>query len=154
MTDTVEQFSKLTLGIRRCFWLLAAISDDMLDDLGLTASLRAVLEHLDESGPSTVPHIARTKAVKRQSIQVLVDQLREHGLVESKENPAHRRSRLICLTSSGREVFDQIKRRERDALSALLADLDGIDLSAAAEVLARLQTALRSRHEKGTSNNA
>lgn len=135
---------KVIGGVRRCFWLLAAISDEMTADLGLTASLRAILEHLEEHGPQTVPQIAQEKAVRRQSIQALVDQLREARLVDVKPNPEHRRSVLVVLTPLGKSKFSEVRKRERTKLREVLRRLEGEDLVTAAHALSALQTALHS----------
>ena len=141
--QTTDLYRTIT-GIRRCFWLLATVSDEMLADLGLTASLRAVLEHLDEFGPQTVPRIAREKSVKRQSIQALVDRLLALGLVRTEENPAHRRSVLIALTPQGAAAFRAIRRREAERLSELQGTLNMKALAVTADTLSALRTALQS----------
>ena len=128
--------------VRRCFQLLKTLSDEMIADLGLTASLRAVLEHLDERGPQTVPQIAEEKSVRRQSIQALVDQLREAGLVTTKANPAHRRSVLVSLTREGGTVFAKVRKRERAKLQEILQDLEDEDLATAVRVLGTFRNAL------------
>jgi DNA-binding MarR family transcriptional regulator len=125
----------------------------MIADLGLTASLRAVLEHLDERGPQTVPQIAEEKSVRRQSIQALVDQLREAGLVTTKPNPAHRRSVLVSLTREGETVFTKVRKRERAKLRELLHDLEDEDLATAVQVLGTFRNALLELNPRGQSND-
>lgn len=143
MTNTADDLSETIAGIRRCFWLLGAVSDEMVADLGLTASLRAVLEHLHEHGDATVPQIAAEKAVKRQSIQSLVDQLREFGLVSARDNPAHKRSVLIALTPEGAAVFREVQRRERTRLKQLRDHLSRVDLARTARTLRDMTAQLR-----------
>ena len=46
MPDKVKDLARIITGVRRCFWLLGAVSDEMIADLGVTASLRAILQHL------------------------------------------------------------------------------------------------------------
>lgn len=138
--------STLALVIRRvrtCFQLLGTVSDEMLAELGLTASLRAVLEHLSEAGEQTVPQIAREKFVRRQSIQALVDQLIELGLVRFRENPAHRRSVLVSLTRKGATTFNTVREREEVLLNRLQRRLNGADLAASARALSALSETLR-----------
>lgn len=145
MSNKIKDLTQVIAGVRRCFWLLGAVSDEIVADLGVTASLRAVLEHLDEFGPQTVPQIAREKAVKRQSIQALVDQLRELGLVAIQENPAHRRSVLVAPTASGRALFRKIQTRESRVLAELAENFSAHDLTMTAQTLASLRAALRTR---------
>lgn len=115
----------------------------MIADLGLTASLRAVLEHLGEFGPQTAPQIAREKAVRRQSIQALVDQLLELGLVSALDNPAHRRSALIAMTPQGQALFRKVQAREARVLARLGHAFAARDLTTAAETLASLRAELQ-----------
>lgn len=63
--------------------------------------LFAMLHTLAQSGPMTVPQIARTRPVARQRIQRLADDAAKDGLVEFRDNPAHKRSKLVALTDVG-----------------------------------------------------
>lgn len=148
--------SNLALVIRRvrtCFQLLGTVSDEMLAELGLTASLRAVLEHLSETGEQTVPQIAREKFVRRQSIQALVDQLIELGLVRFRENPSHRRSALVSLTRKGAATFNTVREREETLLDGLQRRLNGADLVASARTLSALSETLRDMAQQTEEND-
>lgn len=101
-----------TRKIRMCFQLLKTLGDRLCQDLNITASMRAVIEQIDEGGPQTVPQIARAKNVSRQHIQLLVDALGEAGMIILKPNPAHRRSSLVELTDAGAAAFWQIREKE------------------------------------------
>ena len=98
--------------IRRNFWLLKAVSDHAIDDLDLTGSTRAIFEHLDEYGSSTVPQIAQHKAVARQSIQALADQLYGLGHINYIPNPKHKRSQLVEITQLGKSVYAKVRQRD------------------------------------------
>ena len=78
----------------------------------LAAAKRGILKSL-ESGPQTVPQMARARPVSRQHIQSLVDPLAAAGYVELVDNPHHRRSRLVRLTAKGQTAVDRINRREQ-----------------------------------------
>ncbi len=136
----------LIAATRRAFQALKATADGLHEDLGVSASLRALLEQIDAHGPATVPAIARVKKVTRQHIQQLADAGLAAGLVEARANPAHRRSPLIALTPRGAEIFAEIRARERAALAALAEELGpdftGRDAAAAAAALDRLTGAL------------
>lgn len=131
--------------VRKSFRTLAAVSDEMLQGRGLTASSRAVLEHLVLKGPATVPAIAAEKSHKRQSIQVLVDRLAEMGLAEARANPAHRRSVLICPTGEGERLYAEIRLEEDAVLKRLARDLAPSGMAVATEVLAQLSAGLENR---------
>ncbi len=132
----------LIVEIRAAFNALKAASDAMIEDLGVTAAMRAVLEYLDGNGPHTVPQIAKAKTVSRQHIQVLADALSDRGLVRFADNPGHKRSRLLELTGDGRAVFAQIRRREAEALKGLGATFQSARLRDAVATLRELRARL------------
>jgi DNA-binding MarR family transcriptional regulator len=131
----VERLIKL---VRLCFQRLRAAGDALHADLGVNASLRAVLETLYELGENTVPEIARAKSVSRQHIQKIVDALASLGHVTARANPGHKRSPLIALTAKGRRLFETMRRREAGIVAALARRLDGAELAAALRTLAVL----------------
>jgi DNA-binding MarR family transcriptional regulator len=97
---------------RRLFQRLRSTSDELLDGTGINASQRAVLEFLHQQQPQTVPQIALGKSVSRQHIQTVVNDLLIHELIETVENPTHKRSPLIQLTSTGTRLFNTIQKKE------------------------------------------
>jgi DNA-binding MarR family transcriptional regulator len=108
----------------------------------VTLGMRAVLEFLTEHGPATVPHVARSRRVSRQHIQGLVNALLELELVALGENPAHRRSALVRLTSRGKQVIDRMRLHERGLLGRLDLDADEAELGRAARTLQAVREAL------------
>lgn len=108
----------------------------------LTMAMRAVLEALSESGPLTVPSLAREFNVTRQGVQVLVDELDRLGLTEFQTNPAHKRSHLVVLTPEGRSAFLEIHSRELAALDQRTGAFDPAELRHTAEVLVQLAQAI------------
>lgn len=99
---------------------------------------RNVLERLHHAGPQSVPQIARAQGLGRQFVQRLVNAALRDGLVELRENPAHRRSQLVALTPSGRALVAGHLDREQRALRAVAAELDAADLEACLRVLGHL----------------
>lgn len=112
--------------IRAAFAELRAVSDALTREWQVTAAMRAVLEHLCQTGPATVPQIAKAKRHKRQSIQEIVNALQAQGLIALRHNPAHERSRLVVASAHGREVFGAILKKEDRLLEMLSADCSGI----------------------------
>ncbi len=144
---------QLTASIRACFNRLKAMSDTMCADLGVNASMRAVLEALDWHGSDTVPAIARAKRVSRQHIQVNMDALLERGLVTMDDNPAHKRSSLFSLSAKGKQLFAAISEREIAVYARLARQLEGQPLAEVSKALAALATALDHQLE-GDNDNA
>lgn len=139
--------------IRLCFNLLRALGDALHQDLGITASMRAVMESLAEDGEQTVPQIARRKSVSRQHIQVNVDALLKVAIVALRHNPAHRRSPVVAMTKRGQSAFKEMRRREKGFLDGLAKEFTGNELEQALKVLARLNGTLMRTRKKGDQHD-
>ncbi len=125
--------------MRHLFHLLRAVAEAATPaNEGFTASHRAVLESLVTLGPQTVPALARARPVARQHIQVLVNDLLTWELVETRPNPAHKRSPLITLTPTGQQKFDAIRAAEKAVLRTLDLSVPANRMAAAAEDLEAL----------------
>lgn len=134
----------VVLEVRGLFHRLAAASDALQRDLGITASQRAVLEALAERKDETVPGIARAKGVTRQHIQTLANGLLETGLIEQRPNPAHKRSPILALTPAGRKCFAEITAREKKLLRAMAPKFRRYDLASVAGCLREMSRYLES----------
>lgn len=143
-----DQLYALITEIRKAFGELRTFSDGQIMDLGMTAAMRAVLEDLDKHGAQTVPDIARRKGRTRQHIQQLADALVKAGFAEFRDNPAHRRSRLLAQTKRGREVFSEIRRRERESLGQAAKHLDGSRIEATTDFLRELRKDLAGQTDR------
>lgn len=127
------------LETRKLFHALAQASSELNQESGITASMRAVMETLSPSAEMTVPDIAREKKVTRQHIQQIVNELLARSLVESLENPAHKRSPLIRLTQAGVDQFGFIIAREQKLLGTLGSEFDHQQLTVTADTLQSLR---------------
>ena len=133
---------EVTWLIRRLFRAMAARADQYLQASELTAADRAVMEFLYPDRALSVPEIARRYKVSRQHVQVTVNDLVARGFAASVENPSHKRSRLIRLSSPGRDCFAEIRRREADLASRLFADIPDDWLNATHQTLRLLHNKL------------
>lgn len=70
-----------------------------------------LLRSLKLAGPQTVPQIARSRPVSRQSIQKLANECLKESFIELIDNPAHQRSKLLRLTAKGEAVFQKLNER-------------------------------------------
>ncbi|WP_433725081.1 MarR family winged helix-turn-helix transcriptional regulator [Actinoplanes sp. CA-051413] len=123
----------------------ARVVEAALRPEGLSVGTRAVLEVLAEHGPATVPAIGDRLDLARQGVQRHVNDLLKLGYVESRPNPAHRRSVLIVLTGSGTEVIGRIRDDELRQLATLAPDCTEQEIVTAAKVLAALSRDVRRR---------
>ncbi|WP_209016113.1 MarR family winged helix-turn-helix transcriptional regulator [Roseibium sp. RKSG952] len=118
MNKTRELYEIIRL-IRPAHRRLARAVEANLRETGVSVGMRAVMEVLEEAGPLTVPDIARNLFLARQQIQLLINDLEQMALVERQPNPAHKRSPLFTLTSSGQDSFGEIRARENDDMDAV-----------------------------------
>ena len=87
--------------IRRLFRALSQKSSENLEEFGISVADRAVLEFLYPEIMLSVPKIAELYKVSRQQVRITVNSLLDAGLVVTEENPRHKRSPLITLTTNG-----------------------------------------------------
>jgi DNA-binding MarR family transcriptional regulator len=111
------------------------------------------MESLTENEEQTVPHMARTKSVSRQHIQVNVDALVKAGLVSLRSNPGHKRSPFLGLTVKGRSTFASMRRREEAPLVQIAKEFTLKELSTASDTLMRLKQGIVAVRAKGGTND-
>jgi DNA-binding MarR family transcriptional regulator len=121
--------------VRILYHALVRLAGALHGALRVSAPMRAVLEFLQAQGPTPVPHIARSRGVSRQHIQAIVNELLREGLVELRDNPAHRRSCLVALTAVGDAAIAGIRDTERAVLGDAFSDVDTADVRAASQTL-------------------
>lgn len=110
------------------FRALAQKSSESLEQHGITAADRAVLEFLYPDLSLSVPEIAERYQVTRQHVQVTVNTLLAAKLVTTRENPRHKRSPLIRLNKTGRALFDTVIAQDQQTIKALFSGLSAHDI--------------------------
>ena len=140
-----QQLYEVLRNVRPLVLNSARVVEASLAADGVSVGMRAVLEILAEAGPATVPAIAERLDLARQGIQRHVNDLAALGFVESRANPAHRRSVLIDLTPAGRHRFDRIRGDELASLDRMAAECTDDEIDAAIRVLRALNRDVRRR---------
>ena len=128
--------------------LSARVVTETLQDNELTMPMRAVLERLHDVGDQTVPQLARWLSASRQGVQVVVDEAKRLGHLESRANPEHRRSHLITLTAQGRTAFESLHADELERLDAVADGLEPADIRTCVRVLDQLVAGLESMTDR------
>jgi DNA-binding MarR family transcriptional regulator len=131
--------------IPRLYSLLKALGDEMHADIGVTTSVRAVMSSLAADEARTVPELARERAVSRQHIQSVINEMLAAGLVEATRNPSHRRSARFVLTEEGRRRLRVIADREAQYLARLAPAISHMELAAATRLFDHLERDLAAR---------
>ena len=153
MTAKAEALYEAIQHVRPIHQYSAKVIADSLAGRGVTVAMRAVLERVHEGGPQPVPQIARSLWLSRQAVQRVVNEAHERGLVRLDDNPAHRRSRLVALTTNGTRLFDEIRAEESRALRDIAAEMSSEDIEGCVRVLSTLTHELRARASKGASDH-
>ena len=120
-----------------------------LQGIGLTVRTRAVLEILLVKKEAAVPDIAEKLEIKRQYVQLMVNETLAEGLTLKRENPRHKRSTLIALTQKGQTLIEDVVQREMKLVRSMGDGLDAADIETAFKVVTTLTENLK---EKSGSN--
>jgi len=99
-------------------------------------------------GPLTVPQIAQMRPTSRQRMQRLADELAADGLVEFVDNPRHRRSKLVRMTSRGDARYREWSARFLAIASTMGADVSEADIRKTTEIVRRLSDETKGRSER------
>ena len=142
-TAKAAAFTELVLEVFRLNGALLAVGDELGADLGLTSARWQVMGALADEA-QTVPQIARAMGLTRQGVQRTVNLLLEEGLVEQRDNPQHKRARLVDLSALGRRRFAAISARQRRWANRIAEPERLTELQAALAVLRRLHAAVAS----------
>ena len=82
-----------------------------------------VLALLEASGPTPMGRLAEQLDISVASITGVIDRMEARGLVERRRDSEDRRVMLVHLDKGGRKLFDEIGKRRRLGLAALLSKL-------------------------------
>lgn len=117
------------------------VADKIARPAGISAAWWQVLGAV-LAKPLPVAGIARVMGITRQSVQRIADLLVERGLVEYRDNPAHRRARLVAPTPLGLDVVRAIRPGHARLAKLLSEELGVEELQRCVDALARLSQAL------------
>ena len=145
--------SEFVVNVFRLNGLLTAAGDAMAAPAGQTSARWRVLAAIEDA-PRTVPQVARAWWLSRQSVQRVADVLVEDGLAVYEDNPGHRRSKLLRITSRGESALRTIREAQRVWADDLGRELGETELRAASAALARMVDALARRGPTGQESGS
>ena len=87
----------------------------------LPAASTRLMSLLDELGPSTVGALASTDRCSQPTMSGLVNGLVEKGWLRRDPHPDDARASLVSMTSQGREVLTDVRRRNATLVAERIA---------------------------------
>jgi DNA-binding MarR family transcriptional regulator len=143
MSDATAALTALILEIFRLNGRLLAAGDALVASLGLTSARWQVLGAVALSPvPLTISQIARNMGLTRQSVQRLVNEMTQDGLLRLSANPQDRRAMLVARAARGRSVYAASVERQEPWATRLAKSCRIEEIAAATAVLERLRSRL------------
>src|SRR5499425_2711840 len=133
-----EAIAEMMLEVAQCFFRIRAVGQKT----GLITSWGGgsfgFMRSLALLGPLTVPQIAQMRPTSRQRMQRLADELAAAELVKFIDNPKHRRSKLVQLTSKGDARYREMNTRLLAIASTMGVALSEADIRKTVEIVRQL----------------
>ena len=127
---------------------LLLVAETLTRPVGLTPAWWQVLAAAGRE-PSPVAEIARRVGLglTRQSVQRVADLLVEGGWAAYRDNPAHRRARLLEPTAKGHAALRRLAESQREWADAVGAEMGEEELRHVLGVLRRVAASSRTHRE-------
>jgi DNA-binding MarR family transcriptional regulator len=140
-----EAIAELMLDVAQFFFRIRALGQKSGLITSWGGGAFGFMRSLALLGPLTVPQIAQMRPTSRQRMQRLANELAAEGLVEFIDNPKHRRSKLVQLTSRGDTRYRKLDARFRAIASTLGLGLTEADVRRTSEIVRRLSDEVKGR---------
>jgi DNA-binding MarR family transcriptional regulator len=151
MRQARDAVTELIVEVFRLNGRLLAAGDGLVTDIGLTSARWQVLGAIMLSPvPLPVAHLAHNMGLARQSVQRLVSEMQQDGLVRFVPNPHHQRAKLVLLTEQGAAACEMAMARQQPWADELAHGLTAKEIEAATSILRKLRCHL----EDGAAKNA
>lgn len=119
---------EMTALIAECYKLhgrLTTVFSTVKELGGISRMESTTLYAIVNSGkPVTVPQIGRALGHARQVIQRAARELEQRGLVETRDNPGHKRAAFLVPTAAGHELKRDLDRAANEVSRSLVGGLD------------------------------
>jgi DNA-binding MarR family transcriptional regulator len=136
------------LEVAQCFFRIRAVGQKTGLITSWGGGAFGFMRSLARLGPLTVPQIALMRPTSRQRMQRLADELAApQGLVKFIDNPKHRRSKLVQLTSKGNARYRDLNARFLAIASTMGVGLSEADIRETTEILRQLSDDVKARSE-------
>jgi DNA-binding MarR family transcriptional regulator len=143
-----EAIADLMLDVAQCFFRIRAFGQKTGFITSWGGGAFGFLRSLARLGPLTVPQIAQMRPTSRQRMQRLADELAAEGLVRFVDNPKHKRSKLVQLTSKGETRYRELNDRLLAIAATIGVDLGEAEIRKTREVVRQLSDEVKARTER------
>jgi DNA-binding MarR family transcriptional regulator len=143
-----ETIAELMLEVAQCFFRIRALGQKTGLITSWGGGAFGFMRSLALLGPLTVPQIARMRPTSRQRMQRLADELAADGLIKFVDNPKHRRSKLVQLTSKGDARYRQLDARLLSIAATMCVALSEPDIRRTTEIVRQLSDNVKARSER------
>jgi DNA-binding MarR family transcriptional regulator len=124
-TPTGQRLTELILETFRLNGALLSRGDRLVRDIGLTSARWQVLGAVALEGrPLSVAQIARRMGLSRQAVQRVANDLEAAGLTAYRQNPDHKRAKLVALTRRGESAYARADARQAAWVNGIGKGLD------------------------------
>ena len=148
VASKAEALAELMLEVAQCFFRIRALGQKTGLITSWGGGAFGFMRSLALLGPLTVPQIAQMRPTSRQRMQRLADELAAEGVVEFVDNPKHRRSKLVRLTSKGEASYRELNSRFLSIASTMGAALSEPDIRKTVEIVRHLSNDVKARAER------
>jgi DNA-binding MarR family transcriptional regulator len=143
-----EAIAGLMLEVAQCFFRIRAVGQKTGLITSWGGGAFGFMRSLALLGPLTVPQIARMRPTSRQRMQRLADELAAEGLVKFIDNPKHRRSKLVQLTTKGNTRYRELNARFLVIASTMGLALGEADIRKTTEIVRQLSDDVKARSQR------
>ncbi|MCG8382221.1 MAG: MarR family transcriptional regulator [Gammaproteobacteria bacterium] len=132
-------FTDIVLEIFKLNGLLILEGDELTKEQGLSSARWKILGAISLSPtPMTVPQIARNMGQTRQAVQRLVNEMENDELLTFKNNPHHKKAKLVELTLEGKNAYYQLTQKQIPWANSISSKITSSDLQLTLSVLLKL----------------
>lgn len=156
-TARMELANRLFFRLYQCANMLHKTGTRAVEDLGITTQQWAVLGALsrpEAEGGMSVGDLARYLLVSRQNLSGLISRMERDSHLSSAPDGRDRRSRLITMTKSGHEVWNnQAIPRINDYYEQALSDFSVSDMTHTLHYLLKLLDNMKRLDGEGSAGD-
>jgi DNA-binding MarR family transcriptional regulator len=132
-------FTEIVLEIFKLGGFLVSEGDQICFEFGITSARWKIIGALYLAGePQTVPQIARSMGLTRQAVQRLVNAMHDDGFLIFKQNPDHKRAKLIDISDLGKEIFIKLDEKQSKWATSRSSDIPQAELETTLSVLKQI----------------